>query len=1424
MKTFAKFCLVAVMLLFSVESVFSQAYLDAQPRDVRYDVGLNAIVFDVFMRAGTGYISGNASAGRVQAADLKYDIFLRDTAVKLAPTASFTSVNARHPQAPSGLVGMILASRVSVVFFGYGDTVVGVNLAMGFNTTPARDFGVNWDTVARVIIPVISETKPTGEVFVRQRNTALPYAVTSTWSNSVAPGGGIYDQPFTDKGDVPIESCTFTLQTDSSTIDQVVCLGSDMDTVIYKTGGSITAIAADGLPSNVEAILRNDSVFIYNKTPFVSAPDTFEYVIKSACDCISSDTIKGRIIVYPRTSAANIWALDTTFCGAAGDVFLDDLVSSDIPDSTFVWYASLGSWTPMSSALIPPPAVTTTYYVAVKSPVHCEGTNDQTGRDSVTVWIAPAAAATLNFTDTTICANNPTHVSIKLTGVTGTVQWQDSTVASGHWTTFTPSVNQYEHQPAITDTTWYRVIVKTSCDSIVNVIRVATYPRAIGGTLSPKDTTICAGGTATIIQTGRFGNDFLWEYVDSMPGTFGPTEYPTLTSDIGILQPTVTTWYRVRARNKHDGMNYCNSVYSDTVKITVDPKPTATANFSDSSICSGNPLATILVLTHDTGSIQWQDSIIGGTWQEIASAANAHQYEVPSITDTTWYRAILKSGVCDDSVVRVFRMAVIPDPNKGTVSLKDTTICQGENVDLAITGYTGTLKWEYTTDLGGTLFAADASPVTTSTYSATSLIDTTWYRVEIKTLCGTIYSDTIKVTVTPPSAATPNFSDSTICEGNPLHTTLVLTGVTGDVQWEDSTTASGIWHTFTPSVNQYAHEVPSTATDTVWYRATIRSGACDSVVKVFRVAVIPDPIAGTLSLKDTTICEGEDVDLAVTGYAGSLGWEYTTDLANPVFTAVSPSVETPTFNTTALTDTTWYRVRISTSCGIVYSDTAKITVSPTPAATANFSDSTICAGNPLGATLVLTGVTGSVQWEDSTTASGTWTTFIPSVNQYEHEVSSTATDTVWYRATIRSGVCDSITREFRVAILPIVGLVLPKDTTICAGQDVEFTVTGFVGDVEWEYSTTAPVGPYTLTSVTLPTYNTGPLTDTTWFRVRLETALCGPVYSDTIKVAVRPLADAAWIACSMTIDCDTNIYFGNPVELNDMVYPVLPMGGGLEPIINPKFHWYENLTDPTSAEMASSYLLLGDTTTYYVSLSGDNYCESINRDSVRVNIIKNPDEINFDWYPGPALCFYITGMAAGEKFDVDWGDGNVERYTAEGKYQKITHGYTIAGPSVHVTITGVATCTFTALNIANSGLTTLDISKAPHLRTLYCENNKIEVLTLHTDMITVVQCFNNSLNLSSLFDISQRIVSPVNKRLGTHSIGVTVAAGTLYTFDANVLGGQTTVWTVTGSGTYTGADGEYTFDPGTYTVTATNAAIISKSEYPVTVTWEVTVP
>jgi hypothetical protein len=146
-------------------------------------------------------------------------------------------------------------------------------------------------------------------------------------------------------------------------------------------------------------------------------------------------------------------------------------------------------------------------------------------------------------------------------------------------------------------------------------------------------------------------------------GVFTISGIPT---ESGPFNYTVTT----------TGQNTACTAATATGTIEVNPASVAgTAEADDDYVCDGE--STTITLTGYTGAIQWQESADGvNGWIDVATGLGdeTDEYTTADLTVTTFFRAMVKSGVCSAVYSNVIEVGV--DSEGPEIELADTDVVE----------------------------------------------------------------------------------------------------------------------------------------------------------------------------------------------------------------------------------------------------------------------------------------------------------------------------------------------------------------------------------------------------------------------------------------------------------------------------------------------------------------------------------------------------------------------------------------------------------------------------------------------------------------------------------------------------------------------------------------------------------------------------
>lgn len=318
----------------------------------------------------------------------------------------------------------------------------------------------------------------------------------------------------------------------------------------------------------------------------------------------------------------------------------------------------------------------------------------------------------------------------------------------------------------------------------------------------------------------------------------------TVPVDAHIGQLTMRTRVVYSASLSPCGYSSYGEVEDYTLNVTPGNIYSGTASANPTVICESGP--TTLTLSNWIGDdIQWQESSDGSTWTDI-SGATSDEYTTAELTEIKHFRAQVNASGEDPVFSNVVTIEIETTPIGGTATLSDNSICEGESVDLSLSGYEGNfIQWQYSTD-GSTW--NDVSGGTSATHTTESLYENVYYMAEVtNNACDPVYSTSVFVVVNPyPSAGAMNVNASDICEGETI--TLELTGHTGDVQWQMSEDGS-TWTDIAAAHNATYTSEP--LMESCYFRSMITTSCGEEYSDAMEISVYAAPVSAFSFITDS---------------------------------------------------------------------------------------------------------------------------------------------------------------------------------------------------------------------------------------------------------------------------------------------------------------------------------------------------------------------------------------------------------------------------------------------------------------------------------------------------------------------------------------------------------------------------------------------
>ncbi|MGC9471763.1 MAG: gliding motility-associated C-terminal domain-containing protein [Bacteroidales bacterium] len=489
------------------------------------------------------------------------------------------------------------------------------------------------------------------------------------------------------------------------------------------------------------------------------------------------------------------------------------------------------------------------------------------------------------------------------TGGDGTYayRWEESpdevnfTEATG---TFTGASYQ---PPVLTQTMYYRRWVYSGkCYEVSDTVTITVLPAITNNTIS-ADQVICEGSAFALLNglppsNGDGTYRFVWEESldgNTYAGAYGVTDQedyqPDALGDPAFPSQSERYFRRVVYSGSDD---VCQSI-SDTVTLIQWPAIANNTFVTDQVICEGDIPMDVTGGDASGGKpatylYQWQDSLSGGTWQDI-SGANSRDLSFSSpLTDSLFIRRMVTSDVCQD-ISGVDTISVHPalqHTDIQTISgLYDTTICTGQTPNPIVpesdplSGGTGiyTYVWEFSTDNGVTWTPTGPDA---PDYSPGALTDTTRFRrTVISGQCMETSAHEVVVNVLPEITKNVIPDPGAICSGT--NTTLNPPEPEGGAgegsyayYWEQSTDNVS-WVGADGTRDELTYTTPA-LTSPLYYRRTVTSGpegCCSDTSPSVLVDIHPLPTAA-ITDPAVEVCSGTNADITIS-LTGTAPWDVT---------------------------------------------------------------------------------------------------------------------------------------------------------------------------------------------------------------------------------------------------------------------------------------------------------------------------------------------------------------------------------------------------------------------------------------------------------------------------------------------------------------------------------------------------------------------
>jgi protocatechuate 3,4-dioxygenase beta subunit len=682
--------------------------------------------------------------------------------------------------------------------------------------------------------------------------------------------------------DVYSQDVTVVVTPDISITDQPVganiCTGGTWNLAVGATGSPFIQYqwqdsTTAGTWQNVSEVGGNTPGFTTDPLTVTTWYRVFVSATESGCDDVYSNAVA--VNVSPDISIT-AQPVGTDMC--IGGTWTLTASASGSPNILYQWQDSTaaGTWQNVSetggttsSFVTDPLSVTTWYRLFIYA---TENGCDDIFTNTVAVNVVPDPVLTTSG-DQSVCIGGLVTMDVTVSGGVGTnaYQWQ---VLNGSWSNI-PSGNGPSYATVFTQlgAFEYRVIVTQGigCQTVSAPLTVTVIddPEA---TIAASATTICNGGTVTIVATvdGASGTStFQWQqFISGAWNDVGPN------NDTFITPVLTNGTYNYRlVFSQGSGC----SDESNSVSIQVLSDPTATIN-GDNNICEGE---TVTLTSNVSGgappfNYHWQ-ILVAGNW--VDEGATTGTYITPALpAGTHSYRLFIENSVGCNVVSNTFTITSAAHPTV-TIAAAANPICVGgvANFTSTVSGGAGTnsYSWQYNHPTNGWQQVS-----TSANYAVAPAVGTHEYRLIVTQQpsgCVTI-STSIFMVVNPDPVITATVDNPNICIGGSATITSTVAGgiPTLSYQWYSGPTSTGSW-TIIPGATSSTYAVPTGAASSLWYRVqtTSVSGCNAAASNSVQVIVVNDPVV-TVAPLDDIYCLNEVITLTatVTGGTGTSQYQW----------------------------------------------------------------------------------------------------------------------------------------------------------------------------------------------------------------------------------------------------------------------------------------------------------------------------------------------------------------------------------------------------------------------------------------------------------------------------------------------------------------------------------------------------------------------
>jgi gliding motility-associated-like protein len=1130
-----------------------------------------------------------------------------------------------------------------------------------------------------------------------------------------------------------------------------VCAGS--------TASLVAAVVANGDNNLTYAWSHNGTAVTNGNNSTLVVPNfqsanagTYSFTVTNSCGTTSSATNNQNVSIQLITTPSITTITDRSVCLNTSLLVSTTITNLGSTSPTYQWYFNGSAISGQTGAQLNISNIQSSqagrYYVTVNN--GCSSTISS-NEFNVSVLNLPTIQ-TQPTAQTEACTTTSFTLSVAANN-TQTYQWYKNDVAINTATASSfniPSV-------ASSDAATYKVVVSNSCGfNVTSNAAVLVVKSAPTVQTNASTNTLCVGASHTLQVTAVTNNGGTLTYQWKKGGVNIPNA-TTASLALNNLQTGDAGVYTVAVTNS------CGTTTSPDYTITMTQAPIITLDPVSQSLCAG---ATATFTANVTGStsVKWQRNgvDVGNTTTTLS---------IPSVaTANAGTYTFLATNSCGTTTSAAATLAV---NNKPVINSLTTTspVCAGNTATItAAVSANGDNNLTYSWSLGGTIISgANTNVLSIPNFQSANAGS---YALVVTNSCGASTGSSTTTLQLQPTPAVANINDVTVCQAGTLNVAPVYTNVSGSTvtyQWYfDGNVINGQTGAQLNISNIQSSQAGR-------YYVAVNNGCSPVSSAAFNVSVLNLPTIQTQPAAQTEACIGTNFSLSVKANNAQTYQWYKNNVA-----IAGETTSTYTKSVSAQ-DVGTYKVAIANGCGYnINSNNAILTVKSPPTVTSSPTNTTVCVGQPISASVIAT-ANGGGNLRYIWTSGGTEVAGATSAN-FTIARATTAENGKVYSVSVLNDCNIPVNGgSFTVTVgdKPTVAIStsIPMNTTankptVCLGSPISFLVTsesnGYSPSYTW-FKDDISKGTSSSNSLNV---NSSTTADAGTYKLSVSNT-CGAVTSNAITIGVheKPIIatnpEATITACELTNVTLSAVAQNKPGTNSDITYT-----------------WYYNNNPATSngANLTLTNVKTDETGNYQLRVS--NECGVSASSNAVLTVVSKPKYSIITPSSEFAICSATnqTKTLSVNIFTVNGQTPSIVWSTSDGS---IT-GFNTVGNTANVTIASVGkdatytaelsnACGTTVLKTgAADGITIKNEARTPIVNTYtippfttFCEGDqiKLNITTRSSAAETYIWKLNNvvvaTLQSGNLNSSDYTRYNATAAHQGTYSVDITNKCGTL---------------------------------------------------------------